>query len=368
MSSAYRPVMVVVLLAIGAALPLAAQDAPGGQNTIEQLQGKNVLADEDKVALKTWIDQRVQVISSGDPAGSVTATKEMRRAYRGSASFKEAFVATSIEAIGAAYKRAKRDAATRLITVLNLLDDVSAHPLLIEVLRDERVPVRTAAVIGLARLRPKIAGAGAGPFATVIAELRDAGKRETSAVTLKMIYGAMNYTGPGFSSPDAKANAAAVLDLLAARGEQYGKQGVKAEAADRAGLELAGKLMAQYDDPAKQRLVVACAKMLRYAVDRYTSELHKIQDKGGSPVQIALRNRVETFIITAEAMLKTLTKPETSPEVAKALQEKEADDKVIAIKIEMNKWGDLLQERYQFDVHVAEPEPEPEPVEEDEGD
>lgn len=351
----YRLALAGMVCTLAAALPTMAQDPSGQPDAIEQLQAKNVLTDEDQAALRAWVDERVRLITAGEAGDSAKAAQELRGSRAlGTQSFKDAYAAVTIEVIGEAYKQAKRDSAARLIALLNTLNEVSAHPLLIEALRDKRVPVRTAAVIGLRHLQKNLAKAGGTFFSETITALREAGKRETSPVTLQQIYRAMDYTEAG-SNPDPKANAAAVLALLEARGEQYGARKVKAEGADRPGLELAGKLVGQMDEPERQRLIVTSAKMLHYAVTRYTSELHKIRDKTSSPLQIALRNRMELFIATAETLLSNLTPPPEDDDfktVTAEMQDQETDAKATYMTIAMNTWSDLLQERFQFDVHT----------------
>lgn len=357
MQTVYRLTLAVATLALGVVLPAAAQEPPEQQSVIEQLQAKSVLTDEDQAALRGWIEQRVQAIAAGDPGGAALAAKELREAYAtGTTGFKEAHTAVIITVTRAAYKQAKRDAAAQLIALLNTLDQVSTYPLLIEALGDSRVPVRTAAAIGLRRLQGKLAGAGGTVFSESIAALRDAGKRETSQVALELIYRAMDYTGLTSNRPDPQANAQALLNLLEARGRQYGARNVRAEAADRPGVELAGKLVGQLTEEERRRLVIADASMLHYAVTRYTSELHKIKDKTSSPVQIALRDRVELFIETTETLLVKLTNPTSPPAVVKAMQETEVGEKRIKMKIQMNAWGDLLQNSHQIDVHMAKTE------------
>jgi hypothetical protein len=339
-------------LALVLALPTMAQDQPGPKDPIEQLQGKNVLTDEDQATLRAWVTQRVQTIAAGGDA--TQAVKEWRESWKGTDNFKEAFAAASIEAVGAAYKQAKRDSAARLIALLNTLNQVSAHPLLVEALGDERVPVRTAAVIGLRNLQAKLAGAGGTAFADCTAALREAGKRETSPVTLQLIYRAIDYTALS-SPPDPKVSAAALLELLVARGQQYGARSVKAEGADRPGLELAAKLANQLDEQGRQRLIIASARMLHYAVTRYTSDLHKVDDKTSSPLRIELRDRIELFIEAAETLLSKLTSPPDDAgfkTITSEMQDREAGEKNTYMKIAMNHWADVLQERFQFDVHM----------------
>jgi hypothetical protein len=347
------------VLALAAALPGVAQQPPEQQDVLTQWQSKSALTDEDQAALRAWVAERVQAIAATDPAASTSTFRELRRAHRGTEAFKQAFAGAVAEAVRSAYGQAKRDSAAQLIALLNTLDEVSSYNLLIEVLGDKRVPVRTAAVIGLVRLREEIAGAGSDAFSQTIAALREAGKRETSAVTLKLIYRALDYTAGGSSPPDPKACATAVLEILEARSRQYEARDVKAAGADRRGLELVSKLLGQLDGPARQRLAIATAKMLHYAVERYTSELHKVRDKSSSPVQIALRNRMELFIAAAEQLLVQLTSPEDPPNVTKQMQEQPVGDKVTEMKIAWGKWADLLQQRYQIDVSIALTEEEP---------
>jgi len=353
MWTVYRPALGAILFILGATLPAAAQGLPGQQDALTPLQDKSALTDEDRAALRAWIEERVQLIVAGDPAGAGTAVKDLRKRFKGTDSFKEAYATVSVEVIGSAYKQAKRDSAARLIAVLNTLNEVSSCKVLTEALGDQRVPVRTAAAIGLRRLRTELAR-GDDFFSQSLVALREAGKRETSPVALQLIYRAMDYTELGANPPDPKANALALLELLEARSEQYGTQTVKAEGADRLGLELAGKLAGELDEQGRQRLISASAKMFHYGVMRYTSELHKIRDKISSPVQIALRNRMESFIAAAEELLVKLTNPGEFRTVTAEMQEKPEGPKVTDMKIAMKKWADLLQQRFQIAIRVDE--------------
>ena len=64
-----------------AALPLAAQQPPGAQDALGQLQAKNVLTDEDTATLRAWVEERVQAIAASDTGGFAQAVKELRRRY-----------------------------------------------------------------------------------------------------------------------------------------------------------------------------------------------------------------------------------------------------------------------------------------------
>ena len=358
MRTAMRYLLVGSLFLTLGVARLAAQETPPATpqaGSIESLQAKGVLSDEDTTALRTWIAQRFQTLTADNPAAANTAFAELRNSRIGTPAFIQAYTSACIQAAGSAYGNAERDAATRMLVLLDTFKELDAYPILVQALGDARVPVRAAAAIGLRNLQTKIAGASGNIFNEVIAALREAGKKEESAVVLKLIYEALNFE----RAPDARALADAVTNLLAARGDQYGGSEVKAVAADQPGLALAERLAAQSDDDGRRRLAIAAAKMLRYAVSYYTTELHKIDNKTSSPVQVQLRDRVELFIESAEKLLRTLLKPQDGPDVTQALQKSIQAEKPVNMKIAMNRWADLIQQTYQTDVHLEATEDEP---------
>lgn len=355
-------VSMIAAVVLCASAPVYAQDTPAESDEIAELQLKDDLAPEEQATLRSWLEARVQVIASGDAADAGEAAAELRNAYaKGATGFKDAYAAAFIELVGAEYKRAPRDAATRLIALLNTLDKRSAYKTLITALSDKRVPVRTAAAVGLRRLRPLLSKATDNSFAETITALADAGRRETSVVSLNVIYGGLDYTGVGISSPNPKVNAAALLGLLDARGKQYAAGKVSAEAGDDAGLKLAKRLLGQYNDDEKRKLISTTAAMLNYAVARYTSDLVGVVDKGAGPVLIAERNRFEQFIATAEDLLEKLTTPQSPPGVAQAMRESVQDDKRLNVSNAMKNWGRLLSENYQIRLEMDSAEEDPEP-------
>ncbi len=351
-------ILIVIAMASVTVGPLMAQETPAQQDAITQLQGKGVLADEDNAALRAWIQQRVQALATDNTAGTSNAIKELRDSYKGTPAFQDAYVTLCTEIIGAAYKNAQRNAGTRLIAVLNTLLDARTHTVLIEALGDERVPVRAAAAIGLRKLHAKLVAAGGTAYADCIRALRDAGRRESSVVVLKLIYAAMDFSGSG-ASPDPKADATAVLELLETRGEQYASRSVKGAAGDRPGLVLVDKLSAQFDEVGQRRLAIATAKMLHYSVVRYAAEFKETDDKTSSPLQIALRNRFELFIETAETLLAKLTAPPATEDFATItteMQTRPREERAIQMRISMAAWATVLQERFQLNLQVEMPE------------
>ncbi|HUU94680.1 MAG TPA: hypothetical protein VM487_02995 [Phycisphaerae bacterium] len=354
MMTVHRILLATIVASVGV-LPLAAQDQP--QPTLTSLQGKNTLSDEERNTLAQWMNERIAAIGAEEPAPAAEALTLLRTEFKGTDAFKEAYAAALIESVRPAYKNAKLIAAARLITALNTLNDPDARGVLLEALQDQRVGVRMAAVVGLRNLRVKLALAGTPVFTETLNGLRDAGKRETSSVTLKTIYQAMDYPAVVPSLPDAKANVATVLDLLEARAQQYAAREVPAEGAEVVGLKLGGTLRSAMDDAQRKRLTVIAAKMLRYGVTRYTSgdrPLFKVQKDAGRQIK-ELRNQIELLIDQAEKLLLELVAPKDVPTPSIAEEMKKAADPIL-MKIAMNKWADILKKAVNLDFYMDEAE------------
>jgi len=349
-----RFLLAMVMLVVGAAGRLVAQQPVGPLDQLAPLQAKNTLSEEEQATLRTWVEQRVLAIAAGDPVGANQPAREIRSNHKGTDGFKQLYAAVCVEAVRAAYHQAARDGAARLIALLNTMNEPATAPLLLEALRDERTPVRTAAAIGLRNLRDKLGRAGGNVLAETLNALQAAGSRETSVVTLEQIYRALDYSTAG-AGPDPRATAAALLDLLEARAQGYAAGQVKAEGGDRPGLEAIGRLLGQLDEAARRRLAIAVARMLRYSVERYASELYNVREQTSSPVQVALRDRMELLIAEAEQLLAKLT-PAPADEGFKTItvrmQESKEADKPTEMKIAMNRWAELLQQRFQIDVRM----------------
>jgi hypothetical protein len=349
-------ILLATTVASVAVLPLAAQDQP--QPTLATLQGKNTLSDEERNALAQWMNERIAAVGAEEAAPANEALALLRGEFKGTDAFKEAYAAALVASVRPAYKNAKLVPAARLITALNTLNDPDARGVLLEALQDQRAGVRMAAAVGLRNLRVRLALEGAGVFTETLTALRDAGKRETSSVTLKTIYQAMDYPAVVPSLPDRKANVAAVLDLLEARAEQYAAHNVHAVGAETVGLKLASALRSAMDDGERKRLTIAVAKMLKYGVTRYTrgdSEnrpLIKVE-KGASKQTIELRNQTELLIEEAEKLLSELTssKLKENKTIAYGMKTKgEAIDMIIA----MNDWADILKRDVNLEFYMDE--------------
>lgn len=335
-----------LLLYIGVLLFLATRAAgqagagPGDQpnpDPLDALRAKTVFTDEDRQALRAWIMQRVEALVSGSGGEAVV---QLRGATaRGSPAFREAFAQAATELSRPLISRAPLAPAAQLVTLLVGLEDMSTLEVLLESLADERAAVRTAAAVGLARLRKKIAAAGPGPFTRCIEALRDAGRRETAPEALKAIYRAMDYGAAG-TVPDAQLAAAALLELVLARSEKYASGQPPAEGADLPGIRLAWTMRARFSEEQRQRYILALARMLRQMVLRYASELHKVQDNVAGSVAIAARNDAELLIAEAEAQLTELIKPSPAPNIRERMKGK---DGAFNAKLELNKWADILQ-------------------------
>ncbi|TWT44869.1 hypothetical protein RAS1_12870 [Phycisphaerae bacterium RAS1] len=341
----------VSLLALAA---VAAAQQPSGA-PLEAQRGKPALTADDVAAIKTWLSERVDAVGQGD-AGSGEALTQLRTAYDGTPAFKEAFAAATIEAVRGKYKLLKTDGAARLLILVSTLGVADGGSLLAEALADERAAARFSAAAGLRTLRPRLALAGGEYVSRALQALRDGGKKETSRRTLEIIYRAMSYAELP-SPPDPKPHAAALLDVLESRAEQYAKLAVSAEGADVVGLETAAALKAGFSDEEKKRLAVVAAKMLRYAVWRYVAgdaPLSKVGVKAtaaDNPL-VDVRNATELLIEEAEKRLVELTAPSNPiPNITEQMK-KSAD--TTQMKIQMDAWATHLQRALGMDFRVPE--------------
>lgn len=322
---------------------------------MEALRAKPAIADEDRAAIRNWLDPRITALASDNPG---SAAAELRTEYGGTPAFKEAFAAIAIELARPALKKASPTAGGRVLASIGALADAPADAvsaLMIENLKDERVAVRLAAAVGLRNLRTRLAPAGAGFVGNAVNALRDAGKTETSAAVLRAIYQALNYPEVVPSPPDPRVIAAAVVDLLDTRVKEYGKGEVKAEGAEVAGLRTAAALRASFDDDEKKRVTAAAATLLKYGVMRYTrgaAPLMKVRDGAGRAL-VEQRDNTELLIEEAERLLSDLTGIKPAQSVTEQMRKAKDTDMRVALKA----WAAQLKEKAGIELAVEE-EPE----------
>lgn len=323
----------------------AAQQNPPATPNIQALQGKTVIDDADNTVIRGWVTDRANALTHG----SRTAIGDLLRTNAGTPDFRQAYVAGCIQVLGSAYKNADQRAAAQMLTALGAFKEPAAYRVFVEALGDQRVSVRAAAARGLRILRKSIPQAGAAAFGEVLSALRDAGKKESAPVVLKLIFQAMNFREVLPNPPDPKLNAAAILDVLAARARQYADGSVKAVAADTPGLAAAAAVLAQYQDADRNRLIAATATMMRFALNRYADELHKVEDKKSGPLLIAQRNQIELLIRQGETLLTALLSPGAGrPDVFKQIGE----NKITEMKNQWAEWVKLLQAAVNTDFSL----------------
>lgn len=338
----------------GAASAFAQQPAPAA-NPLEPLRSKAALADEDRNALRNWVTQRVTALAGDD--GSAAAA-EMRTEFAGTPAFKEAFASISIELVRGKLKAATPPAAARMLAVIAAMGDApadAAATLYIEALQDERPAVRAAAAAGLRNLRPRLVLAGAGAVTSAVHALRDAGKKETSASTLRLIYQALNYPDAAPNPPELKAIATAVLDLLEARAAQHDSGDAKAPGADVVGLRVAAKLRPQMSEDEQKRYTGVLARVLRAGVLRYTTgepRLVDVQDASASPLVTDERDRTEILIEEAEKQLTEIVGAKNAANVADRMRKRRAGE----MRVELNKWAAKLKDTIGRDLTLSDDE------------
>jgi hypothetical protein len=349
----YR-IVVPLLIAVWATPFVAAQEA---EDALSAVRGQNAISEENLGTIRSFLTENVGAIVGDDPLAAQDAFARLRAAYTGSDAFKKAYATACTEAVRAAYGRADLVPASRLITLVGTLDAVDTLPLLLEAIQDERVGVRAAAAIGLDRLRPLLAGSGDDAQTRAIDALSTVGKQERSRVTLRAVYAAMSYGG-GQNAAGVKRAAVALLEVLEERARQYDSGELHAAGADDVGLRVAARLATSLDADERKRLTVATAKMIKYAIERYTSgrkKLADVRDENANRQLLQLRNGMERLIETGESLLGTLLSPPGDrPEVIDAMRNLD----VIGMKNEWKKWGDLLQNSVGQNfalVEVAEP-------------
>lgn len=354
------------LVAVGIAQQPAAAPA---QDVLNTLRAKNALSEEDRGTLRAWLSERMGVVNSDNPAGAAAAMSELRGApAAGTPAFREAFVGLLTELTRESYKSARLEAAARLVSLLAALNEPATYGLLIEALKDDRAAVRTAAAVGLRNLRVKLAVLGGNAVSETMAALRAAGRREPSAPALRAIYQALNYADtvpPIPNPPDVRANLAALLEILETRAAQHAARKVTAETADLAGLRALEPLRKSLNDEERRRYIAVLATMLRYYVIAYTGELYRVKDKFSSPQAIERRNHAELLIEEAEAQLAALLglARDRAPSITEAMKNIKDDADRVKMKVEMNKWSDLLQkaigQRFSLDEEPGAAEAPP---------
>lgn len=323
------------------------QDAPTAVTPLREL---STLNDEQTRTIRTWVEQQVGQLTSKDAAAAGQAIAALRNGISGGKqAYREVYVSACIESGRNAYKAADLQGAARLMAFIASLNEATTAPLLLEALKDERVAVRTAAAVGIRNCRAKLALAGGNYFSDAVAALREAGKKETSAVTLAAIYQALNFAEGG-SPPDARANCAALLEILESRAEQYAAGSAQGETAEISGMRTAEALVRLMNDDEKKRLAAAAGKILKGAVVLYTRDYINVKDQGSSPQMVEARNTCETLIEQAEKVLFDVLKPKIDPKASVTENMKKGDS--VKIKTSMNAWADVLEQAVGIKVSV----------------
>ena len=359
MTNARLAVLVVVFLLAGLPATLVAQEQEG---PLAAMQTKEALTDDDRAGIRTWIGQQIAGLADKDPLNAQAAFSRLRDSAQGTPAFIEAYVTAAMEAIGSAYRKMDTLPAARLIALLNVFDDRRSADLLLEALKDDRAAVRAAAIIALRTMQPKVA-ADADLYGRTLAALKEAGKREVSRETLRLIYRAMDYAKVQ-PAPDRRQAAAALLELLEYRVGKYGEANVPAEGAEVEALTGGKEWRKSLDEAQRKRYALLLAKLLHYGVGRYTGgerPLGQVRDKTDGPDMIALRNATELLIENAEAQLTEMLSPSEPPNVTDAMRRAKKTERahMADIILEMNKWAPTFKEKLDLELAPLNAPPPP---------
>lgn len=331
----------------------SAQDA-APQGPLAAMQAKLSLTDDDRNQLRAWISEKLDTITAGSSAMGA-AVASLRDEVKGTAAFRDAYVAVCVELFTPVIKSTKSTAATQMAALLAGTGELGATRALLDALGDARPAIRAAAAAGLRNLRAKIAAPPAELLSATIDALKEAGKKEASAGTLRTIYQALDFVEAGVTPSDARPLVSGTLELLDARAELHvakraaGAQ-VPAEGADVAGLMAAGRLARWFTDADRDRLMTTCAKMMRYGVHRYIGSLHAVADKHATPpTLIEQRNAIEILVEECERRLLDGMKPTAPPGLTKFMRE---GDKADDVRVEFGKWSKLFQEKLNLTLSL----------------
>lgn len=336
-----------------------AQEPPATQpaNELRAIQEKGTLTDDDRALVRRTIDRHIGELTSD--GGSATLS-QLREEARGSNAYHEAYVAALLDSTNAAYKTAKLTPATQLIALIGSLNEASAQRLLIEAVTDKRPAVRTAAAVGLRNLHAKLVQQGGSAVSDTLSALKEAAKAESSAVTLKAIFAAMNFADAG-AGVDTKANAAALLDVLEDRAtRQYTAGNVRAEGADIVAINAINAFKSALVEADRERWLIALGKILSRSVMTYANELADSKENL-SGASAERRHAYEQLISETEKLLTEQLKPKSAPTVSKVMQASEGTSKATDMKNQMREWAKLLEEKYNqkftFDGDTARETP-----------
>ena len=359
MTNARLAALVVVFLLAGLPATLVAQEQEG---PLAAMQTKEALTDDDRAGIRTWIGQQIAGLADKDPPQRPDGVQSAARQRAGYAGVHRGVRHRGHGGHRVGVQEDGHFARRQLIALLNVFDDRRSADLLLEALKDDRAAVRAAAIIALRNLQPKVA-ADADLYGRTLAALKEAGKREVSRETLRLIYRAMDYAKVQ-PAPDRRQAAAALLELLEYRVGKYGEANVPAEGAEVEALTGGKEWRKSLDEAQRKRYALLLAKLLHYGVGHYTGgerPLGQVRDKTDGPDMIALRNATELLIEDAEAQLTEMLSPSEPPNVTDAMRRAKKTERahMADIILEMNKWAPTFKEKLELDLAPLNAPPPP---------
>ncbi|MCG3126550.1 MAG: hypothetical protein CHACPFDD_01397 [Phycisphaerae bacterium] len=339
-------ILAPALLLVGLVAADIARAQPA-TDPLAELRTHPTISDDDRKVLQQWIETRVAAVQPSDAAGASQAVQALRDAVQGATpAFREAYVALTIKAVGAAYRKAELREATRLIALVNALAEPVAVELLAEALKDERIGVRCAAAVGLTNLRAKIAITGGKVFTESMEALRQAGKGETSGLVLSYILHAINYPEVVPNPPEPKLNVDVLLDILDTRLKAFDAGTARIFGADVTALKVASALRSFMTDADRRRTIIAAGKMLRGAVKAYASA-----EKGPTGVVLPERERRDTELLIREAeklLAELLALGGGAPSITREMEKVDQT----AMKIKYTEWADKLKAAVDLELYL----------------
>jgi hypothetical protein len=212
----------------GQAVPPAAPPGASAADAAAALRGRDAISEQDKVALRQWVDAKTQALAEASKGGDAKAIQAARRqltdavAQGATPGFRGAFTEASATAFppylggGSDPRGADPRVALYLIQILGQMKQTSSLDVLLGALGSRHPAVRYWAARTIRDMRAELKG---NLIDRALAELTKAGAKEGYPAAAQMMYEAVDIRGqvPG-SAPKVIA---AWLDMLNGRLQFY---------------------------------------------------------------------------------------------------------------------------------------------------
>ncbi len=234
---------------------------------LKNLRGKSDLTADDLATLDNYLDGLISKVEfePDDPRVGKRFRDQILRNYKhpaNTAGFKQRLVERCSARFAEKIKSNQGQLAMILLYTLAAMSDPGTLPALKEAAESPNAAARVLAIRALSAMPGKIEAKPA-KLSEVIQWLEEVGQREQDGSVLGLIYQTLDFT------IKRDEQAAALINILEARLNNYQSNTVSGERAELVGLARAAELSSALGDPERKRLVGTLAKYLAYYTHRY---------------------------------------------------------------------------------------------------